>query len=72
MTETSFETPASSIVTPDNATALGEKAGQATFAASTSPGYLRGLAADAKITLGPPDHARAVSLVRVLGVMTMN
>jgi hypothetical protein len=43
----------------DNATALEEKAGQATFAVSSSPCYLRGLAADAKITLGQPDHADA-------------
>jgi hypothetical protein len=41
----------------DNPTALEVKSGQATFTASSSPCFLRGLSADAKITLGQPDHS---------------
>jgi hypothetical protein len=41
----------------DNPAVLDEKAGQVIFTATTSPCYLRGLKADAKIALGVPDHA---------------
>jgi hypothetical protein len=43
----------------DNPTALEPKAGLVTFTATTSPCYLRGLTADAKLALGPPDHSDA-------------
>jgi hypothetical protein len=43
----------------DNATVLEPKANVATFLVSTSPCYLRGLTADAKITLAAPDHSDA-------------
>jgi hypothetical protein len=43
----------------DNATAAEVKDGEATFTASPAPGYVRGLTADAKLTLGEPDHSDA-------------
>ncbi len=43
----------------DNDLSVREKGGAATFTVATSPVYLRGLAADAKLSLGPPDHSDA-------------
>jgi hypothetical protein len=43
----------------DNAARVPEKDGKATFTVGTSPVYVRGLAGDAKVTLGTPDHADA-------------
>jgi hypothetical protein len=53
----------------DNPTALVGKDGKASFTASSSPCFLRGLRADVKITLGAPDHsdARPASQVVRLG-----
>src|SRR5439155_21221537 len=43
----------------DNAAPAAEVNGKATFTVSTSPVYVRGLAGDAKVTLGAPDHSDA-------------
>jgi hypothetical protein len=43
----------------DNSTELAEKAGKIEQTATSSPCYLRGLKADAKVTLGAPDHSDA-------------
>jgi hypothetical protein len=43
----------------DNAHPAPEKDGKATFTIGTSPAYVRGLAGDAKVTLGAPDHSDA-------------
>src|SRR5207247_4442202 len=43
----------------DNAAPAPEKDGKATFAVGTSSVYVRGLAGDAKVTLGTPDHSDA-------------
>ncbi len=43
----------------DNNAAVPEKDGLATFVLGTSPVYVHGLAGDAKVTLGPPDHSDA-------------
>jgi hypothetical protein len=43
----------------DNPTVLESKSGQASFTVSSAPCYLRGLKADAKFTLGSPDHRDA-------------
>lgn len=41
----------------DNASIAAESNGKATFTIGTSPVYVHGLTADAKLTLGEPDHA---------------
>ena len=43
----------------DNAAELTEQAGIATFTAKSSVSYVHGLPADAKVTLGEPDHSEA-------------
>jgi hypothetical protein len=43
----------------DNGTSLTPKDGRIAFSVSASPCYVRGLTADAKITLGEPDHSDA-------------
>lgn len=43
----------------DNVTPAPEKDGKATFTIGTAPVYVRGLAGDAKLTLGAPDHSDA-------------
>jgi hypothetical protein len=43
----------------DNEVSAQAKGGKSTFTLSTSPIYVRGLTADAKVTLGPPDHSDA-------------
>lgn len=53
----------------DNAAELTEQAGQVTFTAKSSVSYVHGLQANAKVTLGEPNHsdARPSSLVQHLG-----
>ncbi len=43
----------------DNAVAVGEKDGRATFTVTPAPCFVRGLKGDAKVTLGEPDHSDA-------------
>jgi hypothetical protein len=43
----------------DNTATVPEKDGKATFTVGTSPVYVHGLAGDARVTLGTPDHSDA-------------
>jgi hypothetical protein len=50
----------------DNPTNLEVKDGKCTFTVSTAPCFLRGVKADAKLTLGPADHSDAVPASEVV------
>lgn len=59
----SVEAPANAAIevidSMDNPLTVATKDGKSTFAIGTSPVYVRGLAVDAKLSLGTPDHSDA-------------